>query len=29
MEIKIDLENAIQVETVLDILGKALGYSEE
>lgn len=29
MEINIDLENTIQVETVLNILGKALGYSEE
>ena len=29
MEVEIDLENAVQKETVLDIFGKALGYSEE
>jgi len=29
MEVEIDLEDTIQVETVLNILGAALGYSEE
>lgn len=29
MEVEIDLENAIRVESVINILGKALGYSEE
>jgi len=29
MEIEIDLENIASVETVINILGKALGYSDE